>query len=180
MARSGRSQRHVLAAVVVAMGLAVAGCDQGSSGSSPLPDETVDRTASATPDAAHDEALAAYQGMWRDLVAVSAAPDPDSERLDDHATDGALELMKHGLRQAKKDKVVTKGTPVLAPEVVSGTETSVVLRDCVDGRKWLQHKLNGELKNDVPGSHRKADATVRRDGDSWKVSHLYLYEAGSC
>ncbi|MGW0734459.1 hypothetical protein [Streptomyces sp. NPDC002851] len=158
----------------------LSGCTEGKSSSRPLPEETPRPTASRTPDAAHDEALAVYRAMWRDLVAVSAAPDPESPRLNDHAMDGALELMKYGLRKAKKDKVVTKGTPVLAPEVVSGTEAQVVLRDCVDGRKWLQYKANGELKNDVPGTHFATDATVRlRDGE-WRVSDLYMHGAGSC
>ncbi|MEU7488074.1 hypothetical protein [Streptomyces sp. NPDC042319] len=115
------------------------------------------------------------------MTKVSADPDPKSSLLDDHASDGALQLMKYGLEQEVKDEVVVKGAPRLGtPRVVSASDKAVVLVDCVDGTNWLQYKRNGELKDDVPGSHFKTDAKVRRAGEKWKVSHLYLHEAGSC
>ncbi|MER6146230.1 hypothetical protein ABT174_40605 [Streptomyces sparsogenes] len=91
-----------------------------------------------------------------------------------------MELMKYGLRKAKKEKVVSKGTPHVSPKVVAVTTNEVKLRDCVDGTDWLQYKLNGELKNDVPGSHFKVDARVLRNGNVWKVSYFYVHEAGTC
>ncbi|MFF5010552.1 hypothetical protein ACFY3G_48130 [Streptomyces phaeochromogenes] len=159
------------------MGLLLAGCTAGPSDAKPLPQET---TVSGTPVAKHGEALGTYRAMWRDLTLASETSDPGSPLLDDHATGGALELMKYGLKKAKEEKVVSKGTPRVDPWVVSATSQEVTLHDCVDGTHWLQYKLNGELKNEVPGSHSKADATVRREGKTWKVSKLYLHEAGSC
>ncbi len=88
--------------------------------------------------------------------------------------------MKYGLRKAKADKIVSKGAPGVDPQVVSARSQEVVLRDCVDSTRWLEYKLNGELKNDVPGGHEKAEATVRLSGGMWKVSKLYLHESGSC
>ncbi|MCQ6246185.1 hypothetical protein [Streptomyces malaysiensis] len=88
--------------------------------------------------------------------------------------------MKYGLQRAKKEKVTSKGTPHVNPEVVTATSDEVKLQDCVDGTDWLQYKLNGELKNDVPGSHFKVDARVLRNGTVWKVSYLYMHEAGTC
>lgn len=129
---------------------------------------------------AEDQALAAYRAMWRDLAAVSASLDPNTSRLHDHATRGALELMKYGLKKAKKEEVVVKGVVHVNPEVVEASTKEVKLRDCVDGTKWLQYKLNGELKNDVPGSHFKVDARVLRNGVVWKVSYLYVHEDGTC
>ncbi|MYX07738.1 hypothetical protein GTW98_13140 [Streptomyces sp. SID8375] len=118
--------------------------------------------------------------MWRDLAVASETSDAASPLLDDHATGGALELMKYGLRKAKADDIVSKGVPRVHPQVVSATSQEVVLRDCVDSTGWLEYKLNGELKNDVPGGHEKAEATVRLSSGIWKVSKLYLHEAGSC
>ncbi|TMV00293.1 hypothetical protein FGK60_10500 [Streptomyces sp. DASNCL29] len=118
--------------------------------------------------------------MWQDLATASVTSDAASPLLDDHASEGALQLMKYGLKKAKREKVVNKGTPRVHPRVVSATSDEAKLRDCVDGRNWLQYKLNGELKNDVPGSHFRADATVTRSGHSWKVTYLYVHEAGSC
>ncbi|MFJ5952521.1 hypothetical protein [Streptomyces noursei] len=118
--------------------------------------------------------------MWRDFAKASETSDAASPVLRVHAAGGALELMKYSMRKAKQDQVVSKGAPKVDPQVVSATGQEVTLRDCVDGTRWLLYKLNGELENDVPGSHTKADATVRFDGGTWKVSKLYLYQAGSC
>ncbi|MGW3425974.1 hypothetical protein [Streptomyces phaeochromogenes] len=161
-------------------GLLLVGCMKGSSGAKPLPEGTAVTTASRTPDSEYAEALAAYRSWWRDLAAVSVSPDPGSPKLNDHATGGALELMKHGLKTAQKQEVVTRGAPRPDPGIVSARPDKVVIRDCVDGTGWLQYKRNGELRNDVPGSHFKADATVRRVDGVWKVSDLYMHEAGSC
>lgn len=68
----------------------------------------------------------------------------------------------------------------MAPEVVEATGDKVTLRDCVDGTRWLQYRLDGRLKDDIPGSHRKADATVEKVSGNWRVSRFYLYKAGSC
>ncbi|WP_241745828.1 hypothetical protein [Streptomyces lydicus] len=126
------------------------------------------------------EALAAYRAMWRDLTEASRASDVTSPVLDDHAVGGALELMKYGLRKAKKEKVVSKGAPRVNPKVIRRTSREVVLQDCVDERHWLQYKLNGELKNNVQGGHFRADATVRHGEGGWKVADLYMHETGSC
>ncbi|MEV3854954.1 hypothetical protein AB0J38_11580 [Streptomyces sp. NPDC050095] len=124
--------------------------------------------------------MAAYRAMWSDFTQASATSDPRSSVLDDHATGDAVALMRYGLEQAKKDEVVSKGAPRLDPRVVSVKGDRVVVRDCVDMTNWLLYKLNGGLKNDVPGSHRQADATVRHSGGAWKVTDLYIAEAGSC
>ncbi|GAU71110.1 hypothetical protein SSP35_27_00310 [Streptomyces sp. NBRC 110611] len=118
--------------------------------------------------------------MWRDLTVASETSNVSSPQLDDHATGGALELMKYGLGKSKRENVVSKGAPKLDPKVVSANDLKVTLRDCVDDRNWLQYKLNGELKNDVPGGHFRVDATVWRTNGVWKVSDLYMHEVGSC
>ncbi|MEU6572546.1 hypothetical protein [Streptomyces sp. NPDC046805] len=161
-------------------GLLLAGCTDGSSDARPLPDGKSETAASRKPDAEHAEAIDAYRAMWRDLTRASETSDANSPLLDDHASGGALELMKYGLSKSKKEQVVSKGAPQVNPEVVSADSQKVVIVDCVDDRKWLQYKLNGELKNDVPGGHFRTDATIRHGQGGWKVSELYMHEAGSC
>ncbi|MFF4602722.1 hypothetical protein ACFY12_08215 [Streptomyces sp. NPDC001339] len=181
MTSNGEAKWKLHWACTVAIALTfVGGCAGNPPDAKPPPKRTAGATASREPDAERMEALAAYRAMWSDLVAVSASPDPGSPHLEEHATGGALELMKYGLRRAVKEGVVSKGNPRLAPEAVSATDDEVTIRDCVDGTKWLQYKLNGELKNDVPGSHFKADATVRRADGEWMVDRLYMHESGSC
>ncbi|MFE7317857.1 hypothetical protein ACFU7T_32865 [Streptomyces sp. NPDC057555] len=146
----------------------------------PAPQGKGGAPASVGPRAERTEGLAAYRAMWHDFAEASKTSDAASATLRDHATSGALALMKYGLRRAKQDNVISKGVPRVAPEIISATGQEIHLRDCVDSTKWLQYKLNGELKNDVPGGHSKADATVKRLGETWKVTQLYLHEAGSC
>jgi len=175
-----RTKMLLTGASTAIAGLLLAGCSKGSSDARPLPQGTVEKTASRTPDGKHAEALDTYRAMWRDLTRASETSDAESPLLDDHATGGALELMKYGLKKSKEEQVVSKGAPRLYPKVVSATSREVMLVDCVDDRNWLQYKVNGELKNAVPGGHFKADATVRRSKGAWKVSDLYMHEVGSC
>ncbi|PJJ04182.1 hypothetical protein BX264_4586 [Streptomyces sp. 2333.5] len=181
MAFSGRARRQLHWACAAAIALAsVGGCAGDPPDAKPLPKRTVEPTASRAPGPEHGEALTIYRAMWGDLVAVSASPDPRSPLLKKHAMGGALELMRYGLKRSEQEGVVSKGTPRLMPKVVSAADSKVEIRDCVDGANWLQYKRNGELKNDVPGSHFKTDATVRRVDGEWKVASLYMHESGSC
>jgi hypothetical protein len=76
--------------------------------------------------------------------------------------------------------VVAKGVPRVVPEVVTAGAEKVTLRDCADGTNRLQHKMSAGLKNDVPGAHWAAEATVVLQGGERKVSDLYPHESGSC
>ncbi|WP_247702411.1 hypothetical protein [Streptomyces sp. F63] len=169
------------AASVAVAGLVLGGCSgQGKEQEAkPLP-VTAKGPESSPSDPKHEPALVAYRAMWRDLAIASETSDAYSPLLDDHATGDALALMEHGLRKAKEEQVISKGKPRVDPSVVSSSSREVTVQDCVDGTGWLQYKPDGKLKNDVPGSHSRADATVRLDGGSWKVSKLYFHEAGSC
>ncbi|MGW1808165.1 hypothetical protein [Streptomyces sp. NPDC002078] len=145
-----------------------------------MPERTVDTTVSRKPEAQNGDALGAYRAMWRDLARASQTSDPASPLLDDHATGGALALMRYGLRKSRKEGLVSKGSPKADPHVVRASANKVVLEDCVDDSGWLLYKANGELKDDVPGGHVRTEATVRRVEGAWKVTDLYAHETGSC
>ncbi|MFI0818585.1 hypothetical protein ACH4TX_19085 [Streptomyces sp. NPDC021098] len=179
-----RMTRRYFTMLIVMASLCGGGCSKASSDGAPSTDHKRSAVPSTVPlpvaSEAEGEAGAVYRAMWQDLTVASATSDATSPLLDDHARGDALELMRYGLKKAKKERVVTKGEPHVAPKVVKATRQEAQLEDCVDGTDWLQYELNGELKNDVPGSHRKADAIVRREGGVWKVSSFHVYEAGSC
>ncbi|MEW2219517.1 hypothetical protein AB0939_09460 [Streptomyces sp. NPDC006990] len=161
--------------------LATAACSDGPSEPKPLPEQSVRESVKpGTHSSVRREALSAYRAMWGDLTQASKTADASSTRLDDHAEGGALQLMRYGLRNAKKAKRVVRGTPRPHPEIVSAKGGKVVIRDCVDGTDWLNYKLNGEPEDNNPGSHFKADATVKRSDGAWRVSRLYMHESGSC
>lgn len=161
-------------------GVAMAGCSGDTSDSKPLPDASAAKTASGS-ESKNAEALTAYRAMWRDLTEAARTSDAASPQLDDHASGAALDMLKQGLQRGKREKLVVKGSPRLHPVVDRvGPAHKVELRDCVDSTGWLQYRLNGELKNNVPGGHGKAEATVERDGHKWKVTVLSMYPSGTC
>ncbi len=88
--------------------------------------------------------------------------------------------MQFGVEKLEREKAVLKGDPRLDPAVLTASGTRVTVKDCVDGRNWLAYTRDGKLRDDVPGSHFQADATVERKDGAWKVSHFYMHEAGSC
>lgn len=176
---SGR--RTVVCLLALAVGLGLAGCSGDSSDSKPLPEQSAADTASATPrERKHAEALVAYRAMWRDLAEAAKTSNASSPQLDDHASGAALDLLEQRLDSAKKEEVVLKGTLRLHPVIASGSDREVEVRDCVDSTKWLVYRLNDELRDNVPGGHSKAEASVAFDGAGWKVNELVLYRSGTC
>ncbi|MEW1653952.1 MULTISPECIES: hypothetical protein [unclassified Streptomyces] len=179
LAEQVRRQLRWCCATTTALVL-LGGCTGASPDAKPTPKAKGKVTTPAPSEAESAEALTTYRAMWHDLTMASHTSNPESSELGDHATGGALELMKYGLRKARRGKIVSKGEPLPSPKVIRATDQEVELRDCVDGRNWLEYKLNGELKNSVPGSHFRADATVRHQRGIWKVSYLYMHGSGSC
>ncbi|MFC7305131.1 hypothetical protein ACFQVC_12980 [Streptomyces monticola] len=125
--------------------------------------------------------MVAYLAMWQDAATASRTADPKHPRLDDHAQRGALQLLQHVMRQARKAGVTMQGAAVAAPSVVKSGSDKVVLKDCVDGSKWVQVKPDESPDGSLSGGRRHTEATVvRTDGGKWKVSDLYWEDVGTC
>ena len=125
-------------------------------------------------------AVTAYKAMWSDLVVAARDSDAGHARLDDHAEGGALQLLRHMMKENGEQGLVVKGAPKFAPVIMKTDASAVVIQDCADGTHWLQHTRDGALKDHVPGGHHRVDATVRRHGDTWMVASLYIDEVGTC
>jgi hypothetical protein len=192
MSESGRRAAVWLA---VCMAFVPAGCSSTSPGAgrspsstpSATPSDTTSGTTSATPSGTADArtiAVNTYLAMWADVVEAAKTSDYDSPRLADHADMQALLLMTGALRSAHQNKVVAKGTPRFSPQVTKVTPPdnpiAVSLKDCVDGRDWLNYRLDGRLQNDVPGGHRLTTATVGLLKGRWVVTRLEIGKAGTC
>jgi hypothetical protein len=172
--------------VVVAV---LAGCSVGTP-----PDDAVPPSSAAAPtpeaspsaeDLAGEEALAAYRGMWADFVAAGMTSDWQSPDLGQHATGVALTNLSRGLYADSANGLVTRGEPLLSPEVVSaepaGDPVRVVVTDCGDSTNWLKYREDGSLATAGPGGRRLINAVVERQSDgSWKVSDYGVQEIGSC
>jgi hypothetical protein len=144
-------------------------------GSSAAPDSSV-----GTPDSRTAQAVAAYRAMWADAVAVGVKSDETDPRLDDHARNGGLGLLRYAMRQNAKQGIVAKGQVHLAPVAKRVGRSKVTIEDCLDSTHWLQYRTDGTLKNNVPGGHHKVDATVVESGGRWLVDSLYVHEVGTC
>ncbi|MFM9446960.1 hypothetical protein [Streptomyces acidiscabies] len=136
-------------------------------------------TASPVPPS-ENGAVTAYKAMWGDLVVAARESDAAHARLDDHAESGALQLLRHMMRENREQGLVVKGTPKFSPVIKKTDSLAVVIQDCADGTHWLQHTRDGALKDHVPGGHHRVDATVRRHGATWMVASLYIDEVGTC
>lgn len=124
--------------------------------------------------------MAAYRAMWEDAAVASRTSDPRHPRLDDHAKGSAVALLRYVMRQARKSGVTMTGAVAVAPKVVKENPNRVVLRDCVDGSRWVQVK-RGSSPDAMSGGRRRAEATVVRTAKgSWKVSDLYWEDIGTC
>lgn len=177
-----RTWAVVSIAAVLACGLGA--CTHGARGpESGKGSQASEPRASVSPAATGErdgEAVVAYRAMWEDAAEASRTSDPKHPRLDDHAEKNALWLLQYVMRQARKSGVTMTGEVAVAPMVVKESPNRVVLRDCVDGSRWVQVKP-GSAPDDMSGGRRHAEATVVRTAKgSWKVSDLYWEDIGTC
>lgn len=186
MRRMGNSCRATVAqlgvvCLTVLLSTACDGTSGASSASRPLDKGRSASAAPATSSAgAEADAIETYRAMWGDAVEAGKTSDPKHARLDDHASGGALALLKHGMQDGRDKGVVAKGKPSMSPHAVSVGKNKVTLRDCFDSTTWLDYRKDGTLEDDDPGNRYRADATVKRTKGQWKVTDLYLHLAGSC
>ncbi|MFR9802024.1 MULTISPECIES: hypothetical protein [Pseudonocardia] len=177
---------------MVALAL-VAGCSMGTPPDVTTPSSTPPAAppprASPTPSAdelAGQEALAAYRGMWEDFVVAGTTSDWQSAELGRHATGVALTNLSRGLYADSANGLVTRGEPLLSPEVSSvepvDAPVRVVVTDCGDSTNWLKYREEDDsLATEGPGGRRLINAVVERQSDgSWKVSDYGVQELGSC
>jgi hypothetical protein len=122
--------------------------------------------------------------MWADMVIASQTSNDQSSLLPEHASGDALSLLVHGLYVNSVDGIVTKGEPVLHPQVTSlspATDpTQATITDCFDDTQWLEYKTGGDLVNKAPGGHHATTAVVQDSAGVWKVSSLVVQAAGTC
>ncbi|MBC9718008.1 hypothetical protein H9Y04_36295 [Streptomyces sp. TRM66268-LWL] len=139
-------------------------------------------TSTPTPSGGGAEraAIAAYQEMWKDASVASRTADEHHPQLDDHASDGALGLLRVMQRETRKAGQVSAGEPKAAPDIVSAGNGQVELRDCVDGTGWVTYEKGADPKSAEPGGHHLTEATVTLTKSGWKVSKLFWRGAGSC
>lgn len=137
-------------------------------------------------DAAEEEALAAYRGMWEDMARAGESSDWRAPYLADHARGAALETITGSLYADHRNGLVTRGEPVLDPEVTSAEPpdepSTVMVEDCGDSSDWLKYQADtGELAEGETGGRRAITAEVERQADgAWQVTRFAVEGLGSC
>lgn len=143
----------------------------------PSPTSSTDATAPATPTPsraptpsvdptiAQAEAaiLEAYQGYWDAKVAAFADPtvDPGSD-LERFAVDQAFADVASSVFTFRRNGIKVTGSPVLAPvvsEIVTGSEGSARIVDCVDGSQWQPIYVATGEPAAVPGQATRLTTT---------------------
>jgi hypothetical protein len=143
-------------------------------------------TPASPADAAKQQALAAYNGMWTEFEKAGTTSDWQDQALGQYATGVALTNLTRGLYADHANGLITRGAPTLNPSVTSLTPpanpTSVVIADCADSTKYLKFNAsNGQPAPDGPGGRRSIRATVQKQASGqWKISDFDVQELGTC
>lgn len=137
-------------------------------------------------DQARSAAITTYLGMWSDFTTAGHTSDWKSPLLSQHATAYALQVLEKSLYTDHNKGIVTKGAPVLHPNVKSmspaANPTVVLVSDCGDSRHWLKYSAKtGKLISGSPGGRQAITAEVRKQTDgSWKVDQFAVEGTGTC
>ena len=173
-------------ATVIATLLLICGCTASRAPGPGTPGTARAPASPASPaQAAARAALAAYTGMWQQMQAAGVTADWKDPRLAGYASGQALRTLVTGLRNARDQGIVIKGTIVTHPRVVSVTPAAspdrVLVSDCLDDTHWLNYvAATGRLQNNVPGGHHLTQAVVTGRAGRWTVSQLVVQGPGTC
>ncbi|WP_145908896.1 hypothetical protein [Kitasatospora viridis] len=131
------------------------------------------------------EALAAYNAMMQDIVALAATSDYKNPRLASHMIGQPLAQWTKTLANQQLDGVVSHGVPSWNPRVTKVSPPDrpdrVEVSDCLDGANWLRYKLDGELADHIPsGKHVSAAAITLQPDGRWMVTEQLIGAEGTC
>lgn len=182
-----RSFGVVVAVMLLCTGFAACTSTDASHSADPDGAATSEAGPSMSPGAiARKEALAAYIGMWDDMVDAAKTSNWKDPNLARHAAKDALRVITGLLYADRKNGVVTKGRPRYDPEVTSVSPMddpkTVRVSDCGDDSRWLKYrKKDGKPVNDEPGGRRQITAEVKlQDDGEWRVTRFAVEEVGTC
>jgi hypothetical protein len=184
LAIPGPGAEKTLAAVIAAL-LLICGCTARAPGPGAPGPARAPASPASRAQAAARAALAAYTGMWQQMQAAGATADWKDPRLAAYASGQALRTLVTGLRNARDQGIVIKGTIVTHPRAVSVTPAAspdrVLVSDCLDDTHWLNYvAATGTLQNNVPGGHHLTQAAVTGRAGRWTVSRLAVQGPGTC
>lgn len=175
-----------------ALSLALTACTTPDA-AGPAPAGTTNRVTSSPPtstvspaDVAREKAVAAYVGMWDDMVEAARTSDWQDPDLGRHATKDALRVITGSLYADHRNGLITKGRPTYDPEVTSvkprNDPTTVMIADCGDSSGWLKYRREDNRPADGERGGRRqitAEVKVQKDGE-WRVTRFAVQGIGTC
>ena len=130
------------------------------------------------------EVLDAYLGMQQAFEKAGEIPDPSYPDLPRYTTGPALQLLTKGLTSMKTQGLRSRGQTLFYPKVhelaPAKAPTKARVYDCIDTRKAVAYKANGDPYKDTPGGWRFVVADLESTTGTWKVTGLGIYKVGSC
>ena len=183
--RTARRPEIIAGSMLCAATIVLASCGSGPSkdaASTTL--RSVPSTTTTQPTGAAALALAAYRGMWTDMVIASRTSNYQSPLLPQYASGTALSTLVQGLAKNQRAGIVTKGRPSMNPQLISfapiGDPTQVTVTDCFSDVHWLDYKKSGGLEDSTPGGRHATSALVIDLAGTWKVTELAIQQSGTC
>lgn len=176
-------RRHgcILAAVIVVCGAASGGCAAHPRGTAQPARTGGERSPS---QAAGQQAVAVYVGMWQAFVAAGMSANSDDPNLSRYAAGDALRAITAALADDRRDGRVTKGSvqahPVVSRATPAARPTQVSIRDCLDATRWLEYEASGALVDHQPGGKHRVTATVTKLDSGWRVTTFAAQGVGTC
>jgi hypothetical protein len=167
------SWRHAgLVALLALVAILAGGCQRSFADPSATTRSASTPTSAAESRAAVETAvLASYRAFWDDVVAAGRKADWQSSRLGDHAAGQALQQVRDHYKALREAGLVDLGTVELHPKVVSLTEGTATVSDCVDVSRFLRHDTKTLEPKETPDPRPDAGvATLTLSGGVWKVT----------
>lgn len=178
-----RSAWAVLFGVVVL----AAGCTRADPDAAPTPPSlapTSSTAVSAAPVPSAQQAVDAYQAMWRAFGHASETADWKSPELARYASGYALSQLVESLQANEVRGIATRGTfrtqPVVQSADPAESPTAVRVHDCGDDSDTTRVSMADGTPLGGGGGRHRIEAEIRLEEGMWKVTDFRLRAVGSC
>jgi hypothetical protein len=130
------------------------------------------------------QVIDAYNGMWRAYAAAARTAGYQPGPLSHYAAGDALMMLTRSLYDDARHGIVTRGAPVLSPQVTSispaGAPDAAAVTDCASDSGWRQYTRAGAPAPGPPAGRHRIYARLRLFSPVWKVTYLVVEKAGTC
>lgn len=161
-------------AVAGLAGLAVlAACDRSANdGAQPITTTSTTVATTTTIEPTKQAALAGYRAYWDAYLAAADPMDPNNPALTGAATGPALEAVQRSFLALRSAGKVIRGELDLAPQVTDLEADVATIEDCYGDDTGVYEAATGKREDAPTGQRHLVTATLRLDGEIWKVERL--------